>query len=62
MTLHIPPRIAITPRPLNALDHQSLERWHQANLIQIARLDKQIRESVLNGGSTVFSQFAKDGL
>lgn len=57
MTHHVPPRTTITPRPLNGLDHHSLERWHQANLAQIARLDQQIRESALNGGSTVFSQF-----
>lgn len=62
MTRHKRPHTQIIPRPLNGLDHHSLERWHQANLAQIARLDQQIRESALNGGSTVFSQFAKDGL
>lgn len=43
-------------------NHQNeLARWHRDNLQHIKDLDQEIQWSVQNGGSTVFSQFAKDG-
>ena len=60
MSHHTKPYTQITPRPLNALEAQEVERWLVYNAQRITQLDQYIKERASHGG-TVFSQFIKEG-
>ena len=53
MTHHTKTYTQITPRPLNALEAQEVERWLVYNAQRIAQLDTHIAACSKQGGSTI---------